>query len=110
MASLLRNDFVNEDYVQAIKDSTLNNGHYYILAPGVAMPHARPEFGALKTGMLLTLLKEGETFSDTSESVKLIISLSAADADSHIGVIQAIPAGSQPPGERGFENEPPHHC
>lgn len=90
MASLLRNDYVNEDYVQAIKDSTLNNGPYYILAPGVAMPHARPEFGALKTGMSLTLLKEGVTFSDTNEPVKLLIGLSAADADSHIGAIQAL--------------------
>ena len=89
MASLLRNDYVNEDYVQAIKDSTLNNGPYYILAPGVAMPHARPEFGALKTGMSLTLLKEGVTFSDTNEPVKLLIGLSA-DADSHIGAIQAL--------------------
>ena len=90
MASLLRNDYVNEDYVQAIKDSTLNNGPYYILAPGVAMPHARPEFGALKTGMSLTLLKEGVTFSDTNEPVKLLIGLSAADADSHIGAIHAL--------------------
>ncbi|MGL4428301.1 MAG: PTS mannitol transporter subunit IIA [Silvania sp.] len=90
MASLLTHHFVNANYIQAIKDSTINNGPYYILAPGVAMPHARPECGALKTGMSLTLLKQEVQFVEDDESVKLLIGLSAADADSHIGAIQAL--------------------
>ena len=59
MVSLLDKNYISENYIQAIKDSTINNGPYYILAPGVAMPHARPECGALKTGMSLTLLEQG---------------------------------------------------
>ena len=90
MASLLANHYVNANYIQAIKDSTINNGPYYILAPGVAMPHARPECGALKTGMSLTLLKQEVQFADDDEPVKLLIGLSAANADSHIGAIQAL--------------------
>ena len=78
------------NYIQAIKDSTINNGPYYILAPGVAMPHARPECGALKTGMSLTLLEQGVYFPGNDEPIKLLIGLSAADADSHIGAIQAL--------------------
>lgn len=72
------------------KDSTISNGPYYILAPGVAMPHARPECGALKTGMSLTLLKQGVYFPGKDEPIKLLIGLSAADANSHIGAIQAL--------------------
>ncbi|EPJ9674242.1 TPA: PTS mannitol transporter subunit IIA [Citrobacter freundii] len=90
MSSLLLNNYVNANYIQAIKDSTINNGPYYILAPGVAMPHARPECGALKTGMSLTLLKQEVQFTDDDEPVKLLIGLSAANADSHIGAIQAL--------------------
>lgn len=90
MAPLLKQNYVNAQYIDAIKKSTLSNGPYYILAPGVAMPHARPEYGALKTGMSLTLLQEGVFFSETNEPVKLLIGLSAADADSHIGAIQAL--------------------
>jgi PTS system mannitol-specific IIA component len=90
MESLLRNKYINAEYIQAIKDSTLNNGPYYILAPYVAMPHARPEFGALKTGMSLTLLKESVVFCENSEPIKLLIGLSAADSYSHIGAIQAL--------------------
>ncbi len=90
MSSLLANHYVNTSYIQAIKDSTITNGPYYILAPGVAMPHARPECGALKTGMSLTLLKQEVQFADDDEPVKLLIGLSAANADSHIGAIQAL--------------------
>ena len=88
MSSLLSNNYVSSQYVQAIKDSTLTNGPYYILAPEVAMPHARPEYGALKTGMSLTLLRNHVSFDN--EPVKLLIGLSAADSDSHIGAIQAL--------------------
>lgn len=90
MSPLLANHYVNTNYIQAIKDSTIKNGPYYILAPGVAMPHARPECGALKTGMSLTLLKQEVQFADDDEPVKLLIGLSAANADSHIGAIQAL--------------------
>ena len=90
MVSLLDKNYISENYIQAIKGSTINNGPYYILAPGVAMPHARPECGALKTGMSLTLLKQEVQFADDDEPVKLLIGLSAANADSHIGAIQAL--------------------
>ncbi|EJE3858056.1 PTS mannitol transporter subunit IIA [Escherichia coli] len=90
MASLLAINYVNESYIQAIKDSTTRNGPYYILAPGVAMPHARPECGALKTGMSLTLIEQPVYFPENNEPIKLLIGLSAADADSHIGAIQAL--------------------
>jgi mannitol/fructose-specific phosphotransferase system IIA component (Ntr-type) len=84
MVSLLDKNYISENYIQAIKDSTINNGPYYILAPGVAMPHARPECGSL------TLLEQGVYFPGNDEPIKLLIGLSAADADSHIGAIQAL--------------------
>lgn len=90
MAPLLKHRCINEAYIQAIKDSTVNNGPYYILAPGVAMPHARPECGALKTGLSLTLLTRPVEFGHANEPVSLLIGLSAADSTSHIDAIQAL--------------------
>lgn len=90
MSSLLANHYVNTNYIQAIKDLTITIGPYYILAPGVAMPHARPECGALKTGMSLTLLKQEVKFAGDDAGIKLLIGLSAANSDSHIGAIQAL--------------------
>lgn len=40
--------------------------------------------------MTLTLLKEEVQFTPDDEPVKLLIGLSAVDADSHIGAIQAL--------------------
>ncbi len=40
--------------------------------------------------MSLTLLEQGVYFPGNDEPIKLLIGLSAADADSHIGAIQAL--------------------
>lgn len=40
--------------------------------------------------MSLTLLKQEVQFADDDEPVKLLIGLSAADADSHIDAIRAL--------------------
>ncbi|MEL4012787.1 PTS mannitol transporter subunit IIA [Dryocola clanedunensis] len=90
MEELLQAGYVNAAYIQAIKNTTLETGPYYILAPFIAMPHARPECGAIKTGLSLTLLKTPVAFGENNEPVKLLIGLSAADSDDHIGAIQAL--------------------
>jgi len=90
MAILLRKGYVTSAYIDAIKHATEENGPYYILCPFIAMPHARPERGAIKTGLSLTLLKNSVPFGDNKEPVKLLIGLSAADADAHIGAIQIL--------------------
>lgn len=90
MEDLLKKGYVKPSYIEAIKQSTEENGPYYILAPLVAMPHARPECGALKTALSLTLLKNPVYFGDNKEPVKLLIGLSAANPDEHIGAIQAL--------------------
>lgn len=90
MEILLQKGYVTPGYVSAIKKTTQETGPYYILAPFVAMPHARPECGAVKTGLSLTLLKNAVAFGEGREPVKLLIGLSAADSDEHIGAIQAL--------------------
>ncbi|WMY75073.1 PTS mannitol transporter subunit IIA [Buttiauxella selenatireducens] len=90
MEVLLQKGYVTSSYIGAIKSTTQENGPYYILAPFVAMPHARPECGAMKTGLSLTLLKNAVTFGEDKEPIKLLIGLSAADSDEHIGAIQAL--------------------
>lgn len=90
MENLLENNWVTENYIASIKQTTLDIGSYYLLAPHIAMPHARPECGALKTALSLTLLREGVSFDADSPPVNLLIGLAAVDADSHIAAIQAL--------------------
>ena len=90
MEPLRDKNYLSENYIQAIKESTINNGPYYIIAPVVAMPHARPECGALQTGMSFILLEQGVYFPGNDEPIKLLSVLSAAEAESQIGANQTL--------------------
>ena len=59
-------------------------------SPHVAMPHARPEQGALKTQIAVTLFRKEITFTREDATAKLFITLSAADSDSHLQVLVKI--------------------
>lgn len=88
---LLDNGTVEARYVDAIFRSHEAIGPYYVVGPGIAMPHARPEDGAHKMGVSLTVVQQGVNFdSDGNDPVHLLIVLAATDSNSHIGIITAL--------------------
>lgn len=88
---LLDKGIVEKRYVDAIYRSHEAIGPYYVVGPGIAMPHARPEDGANKLGLALTLIKSGVTFhSEGNDPVKLLVVLAAPDSNSHIEVISQL--------------------
>lgn len=60
---LLANGTITADYVEAIFAQHEKLGPYYVLAPGIAMPHARPEEGAKGLGLSLLTLPHGVKFN-----------------------------------------------
>ncbi|HBC5916200.1 MAG: PTS sugar transporter subunit IIA [Proteus mirabilis] len=75
-------------YVDAIYKSHKQIGPYYVLGPGIAMPHARPEEGVNQLSLALTIIEKGVEFgADENDPVKLLIVLAATDNDSHINAI-----------------------
>lgn len=82
--------FVNENYVNGIKQGIDKFGPYIVIADGLAIPHARPEAGALKTGYGLVTLKNGVKFEGVEQPVKVFIPFCATDNDSHLDVLQSI--------------------
>lgn len=54
---LVKADVVEPHYYQAILDGVAQFGPYFVIAPGLAMPHGRPEEGVKKTGFALVTLK-----------------------------------------------------
>ena len=88
---LLQADIISPQYVTAIVQQHQRLGPYYVLAPGLAMPHARPEEGAKGLGLSLLKLQEGVFFgSEDGDPVDLIIMLAAPDKHSHIELIAAL--------------------
>ena len=89
-APLEKDNFITADYKEAIIENVENLGPYICIAPHVAMPHARPEQGALKTQIAVTLFRNEVTFTREDATAKLFITLSAADSDSHLQVLVKI--------------------
>ncbi|NUU67543.1 PTS sugar transporter subunit IIA [Enterobacteriaceae bacterium BIT-l23] len=88
---LLDQGVITPGYLEAIQQQYRQLGPYFVLAPGLAMPHARPEQGALATGLALLKLEQGVTFGGVEqEPVDLIILLAAADRHSHIDALAAL--------------------
>lgn len=88
---LLDSGVIVDEYVAAIISQHQRLGPYYVLAPGLAMPHARPEEGARGSGLSLLKLRHGVAFgADEFDPVDLIIMLAAPDRHSHIDMISAL--------------------
>lgn len=69
------------EYYDAIIRTTDELGPYYVIAPGIAMPHARPELGAKKTGFALVTLKNPVSFGhEDNDPVDVILCICAATA------------------------------
>lgn len=85
---LLAQGYMVEHYIEAIFKSHEEFGPYYLLAPGLAMPHARPEQGALRNGLSLLHIKEGISFGSTeNDPVYVVIMLCARSGNEHITMI-----------------------
>ena len=78
-------------YVDAMVEAVKTMGPYMVLAPGLALAHARPEDGVLELGLsVITLETLVEFGSELNDPVSLIISFGGVDKESHIGMLQAL--------------------
>ena len=69
-------------YYDEIIESVAKLGPYFLLAPGLAMPHARPEGGVIDNSFALVTLKEPVNFGDPdNDPIDILITLAAKDAE-----------------------------
>lgn len=86
-------DVVEPRYYQAILDGVEKFGPYFVIAPGLAMPHGRPEEGVKRTGFALVTLKTPLVFNhEDNDPVDILITLAAVDAHTHqeVGIMQIV--------------------
>ncbi|WP_419961194.1 PTS sugar transporter subunit IIA [Psychrobacillus sp. BM2] len=76
-------------YVDAMIRNIHELGPYILIAPGVAMPHARPEDGVIQEGISVVVLKEEVAFKPGKE-FKVLIGLAALNNETHIDILQKI--------------------
>lgn len=83
--------FTDPTYTEAMIDVVRDMGPYIVLAPGLAMPHARPEMGAKQVGAALVTLEKPIDFgSPENDPVSVAIFLCAPNQDEHIQLLTDI--------------------
>ena len=83
--------FTDPTYTEAMIDVVRDMGPYIVLAPGLAMPHARPEMGAKQVGAALVTLEKPIDFgSPQNDPVSVAIFLCAPNKDEHIQLLTDI--------------------
>ena len=66
-------------------------GPYIVIAPGIALAHARPSPAVLHTGFsVVTLAQPVEFGHSANDPVRLVIGLAAPDADGHVEALATL--------------------
>jgi mannitol/fructose-specific phosphotransferase system IIA component (Ntr-type) len=88
---LVRTGAAEERYVDAMIRTVDELGPYAVLAPGIAIPHARPEDGAVDVGIgVLTLSTPVEFGAGDNDPVDLVFPFATPDAKKHTAALQAL--------------------
>ncbi|MFC6277092.1 PTS sugar transporter subunit IIA [Psittacicella hinzii] len=78
-------------YTEAMLDVYYKHGNYIVLDEGIAMPHARPETGALKNGLVFVLLSSPVIFQHPEyDPVKVAIGLCSTGNTQHLELLTLV--------------------
>ena len=83
---LVASGAIEPRYYDNIVSNIKEMGPYIVLAPGLAMPHARPEEGVIRTAFGLTTLAQPIDFD--GEQISVLVTLAGSDSDTHMEGIQ----------------------
>ncbi len=88
---LLQDGCITGEYIDAIFASFEKNGDYMIVMPGIILAHARPESGAVTTGVSLVTLRAPVLFEDDpTKPISVIFALAAGNPGEHIAMMQTL--------------------
>ena len=86
-------------------------GPYIILAPGLAMPHARPEDGVNRTAFALVTLTQPVVFEGEDEPVDVLLALAGSDSDQHMqGLMEITQVLDDPDSDTGVDLDKIRRC
>ena len=88
---LLNEGAISQSYIEAIIRLKEEIGPYFVIAPRIAMPHARPEEGARALGLSVVKLAKAVVFNaDENDPVDTLFMFAAPDSNSHIEMISQL--------------------
>lgn len=87
---LVAQDYIEPGYVEAMIESVKTLGPYIVIAPNVAIAHARPDDNVNKVGMSLLKLDIPINFSEKGHEAALVFVFCSTDHTSHLTILQQL--------------------
>ena len=87
---LEQSGYVESRYKDGIIENIEKLGPYIIIADHIALPHARPEQGAVETQIGITLFRQDIEFDGRETTARLFVTLAAKDNNSHLDALVQI--------------------
>ncbi len=85
---LVKTGGVEERYIDGMLGTADELGPYIVIAPGLAIPHARPEDGALQPCMAVMTLANPISFGHSeNDPVHVLVAFAATDNDQHMDAL-----------------------
>lgn len=82
---------VESRYVDAMVNAVKTMGPYMVIAPGVALAHARPEDGVLEDCLSVVSLRDPVYFgSQANDPVDLVLGMGARSSDHHVEFLSVL--------------------
>jgi mannitol/fructose-specific phosphotransferase system IIA component (Ntr-type) len=82
---------ITAEYITAMKKVMDELGPYCVIAPGIALLHARPQDGVIKPCLGVITLKPPVTFNHSqNDPVEIAFGLGAVDKESHIAALAEL--------------------
>lgn len=87
---LVDTGYVTPAYADGIIETACTFGPYFVLAPGLALLHARPEQGVIRQQLAVTVSRRGVSFKKGGDPVHVLVTLAAENPDDHIDTMGAL--------------------
>lgn len=87
---LERGGYVESRYKEGIIENVEKLGPYIVIADQIALPHARPEQGAIETQIGITLFRQEVAFEGREAAARLFVALAAKDNNGHLDALSQI--------------------
>jgi ascorbate PTS system EIIA or EIIAB component len=88
---LVETEAADGRYVDRCVAQVESDGPYIVVAPGIALAHARPEDGARALALSVAVLDRPVAFGHpTNDPVDVVFAFCSPDRDSHVGLLSAL--------------------
>lgn len=96
---LVQGGFAERRYIDGMLRTVRELGPYIVLAPGFAMPHARPDDGVIKAGFSVVTLQKPVNFGNAdNDPVRVVMAFCAPNEHAHIDSLTTLAQKLDQPG------------